>query len=425
MVLAFTGEQSSPLGKIADISSACKKLVKKTTLLGHAQNLAKDANLLSKRSGNPHRIRFCHAHRAYQADAITLNMKQNGLQQVSASYGGLQTCGSIWACPVCASKIAVEKGQEVLKALQWAKNEGHLPVMIALTARHNSGMALTPFMKAFKRAWERFNSGRIWRRFKKKYGIVHHIANREVTYGDFGWHYHMHLLLFLDFDALRESEEKDLQATMETFWLNCLEKEGLEGLPEIALHVSASHNVGETYLTKIGIVINKKDGKLEYEMTSSETKKGRSIWDILRHSYYGDEKSSALYIEFVEAMSDTNFLTFSHGFADLLADIELPALSEEKNAQARAWAEISPYWWSIIRRAGAMGKFLEQAAMTWNIDHLRQYLWMLQDELIDTGELEDYHKKFRFLAHSSDDFPEALRSVNHEKGREAICEANS
>lgn len=406
MVFAIKEGQSPSLGNTANISSACQKRVKKYTLLNYAQKLLTKANVLSKRSGKAHRTRFCHAHKSFDSDGIILKMKQNGLHEVSASYGGLQTCGSIWACPVCASKKAVEKGQEVLKALQWAKNEGHLPVMIALTARHNAGMALAEFMAKFKRAWERFNSGRVWRRFKKKYGIVHAIANREVTYGDFGWHYHMHLLLFLDFDALRESDEKDLQATMETFWLSCLEHEGLEGLPEIALHVSASHNVGETYLTKIGITISEKDGKLEYEMTSSETKKGRSIWDILRHSYYGDEKSSRLYIEFVEAMQDTNFLTFSHGFADLLAEIQLAAAEV---AAPLDWAEISPYWWRIIRLSGAMGKFLEQAALTWDIVALRDYLWSLQDELIDADMMHECEKMFRFRPPESGDFAGGIR----------------
>jgi hypothetical protein len=296
-----------------------------------------------------------------------------------------------------------------MKALIWAKQENKAPVMVALTARHHAGMALADFMSKFKRAWERFNSGRIWKRFKKKYKIDHHIANREVTYGDCGWHYHMHLLLFLDFVALKESEEASLQKAMETFWLHCLELEGLEGLPEIAVHVSGHGKVGETYLTKIGIVINQKDGKLEYEMTSSDTKKGRSIWDILRHSYYGDEKSSALYIEFVEAMSDTNFLTFSHGFGDLLAEIELPAI--EEGTPTKAWAEISPYWWKIVRRCGAMGKFLEEAAKSWDIAHLRHYLYSLQDELIDAGELPEAAKKWRFRTLSSEDFPEAIRRV--------------
>lgn len=409
MVLALTGEQSSPLGNTANISSTASKTVKKYTLLNHAQKLATDANLLSKRSGNPHRIRFCHAHKAYGADAITIKLSGNDVHNPNASYGGLQTCGSVWACPVCASRIAVEKGQEVLKALELAKRENWCPVMIALTARHHAGMQLAWFKDLFKGAWEMFSSGRRWRFFKKKYGIKHHIANREITRGDCGWHYHMHMLLFLDFDALKSAAADDLQADLESFWIDCLEKHGLEGLPEIALHVSSHGNVGETYLTKIGITINQKDGKLEYEMTSSDTKKGQSIWDILRHSYYGDEEASKLYIEFVEAMQDTNFITFSHGLAALLEDIELPADESPADSAKEDFAEISPYWWTIVRRSGAMGKLLEQAIASRDIAHLRQYLWHLQDEMIDAGLLPEYHRHYRFRPCDSENFAEGIR----------------
>jgi hypothetical protein len=403
---------SPSLGNTANISSASLKTVKKYTLLNHAQKLATDSNLLSKRSGNPHRVRFCHAHRAFGADSITIKLSGNDVHNPNASYGGLQTCGSVWACPVCASRIAVEKGQEVLKALEWAKRENLAPVMIALTARHHFGMELEWFKTLFKGAWEMFSSGRRWKRLKKKYGIKHQIVNREITLGDAGWHYHMHLLLFLDFAALKSAAADDLQNDLESFWIECLEKHGLEGLPEIALKVSSHGNVGKTYLTKIGITINEKDGKLEYEMTSSDTKKGKSIWDILRHSYYGDEEASRLYIEFVEAMQDTNFITFSHGLAKLLENIELPESQSPADSAKEDFAEISPYWWTLVRRSGAMGKLLEQAIATRDINHLREYLWSLQEEAIDAGHLASYHRHFRFRPHSSDDFAEGIRRIS-------------
>jgi hypothetical protein len=267
------------------------------------------------------------------------------------------------------------------------------------------------FSGLFKGSWEMFASGRRWKNFKKKFGIRHYIVNREVTRGDSGWHYHMHLLLFLDFGALKAAAADSLQAELETYWIHCLEKHGLEGLPEIALHVSSHGNVGATYLTKIGITINEKSGKLEYEMTSSETKSGRSIWDILRHSYYGDESESALYIEFIEAMQDTNFITFSHGLGDLIADIELPENESIASNEKSDFAEISPYWWKIVRRAGAMGKLLEQAMSSRDVNHLRQYLWHLQDELIDAGLMADVEKAYRFRPPTSEDFAEAIRRL--------------
>jgi hypothetical protein len=407
----FTGEQSSPLGNTANISSTGSKTVKKYSLLNHAAKLATDANVLSKRSGNPHRVRSCHKNRAYGQDAITIKLSGNDVHNPNASYGGLQTCESIWACPVCAARIAVEKGQDILKALEWAKRENLAPVMVALTARHHAGMQLSWFKDLFKGSWEMFSSGRRWKHFKKKFGIKHYIVNREVTRGDSGWHYHMHLLLFLDFGELKAAAADSLQAELEAYWIHCLETHGLEGLPEIALHVSAHGNVGQSYLTKIGITINEKDGRLEYEMTSSETKSGQSIWDILRHSYYGDESASALYIEFIEAMQDTNFITFSHGLADLLENIELPESESVASNEKTDFAEISPYWWGIVRRSGAMGKLLEQAMLTRDINHLRQYLWHLQDELIGAGLLPEAAKQWRFRTLSSEDFPEAIRLI--------------
>jgi hypothetical protein len=411
VAFAQSAAERQSLGNTANISSTGSKTVKKYSLLNHAAKLATDANVLSKRSGNPHRVRSCHKNRAYGQDAITIKLSGNDVHNPNASYGGLQTCESIWACPVCAARIAVEKGQDILKALEWAKRENLAPVMVALTARHHAGMQLSWFKDLFKGSWEMFSSGRRWKHFKKKFGIKHYIVNREVTRGDAGWHYHMHLLLFLDFGELKAAAADSLQAELEAYWIHCLETHGLEGLPEIALHVSAHGNVGQSYLTKIGITINEKDGKLEYEMTSSETKSGQSIWDILRHSYYGDESASALYIEFIEAMQDTNFITFSHELRDLIADIELPESESVASNEKSDFAEISPYWWKIVRRSGAMGKLLEQVMLTRDIDHLRQYLYHLQDELIDAGLLPEAAKQWRFRTLSSEDFPEAIRLI--------------
>jgi hypothetical protein len=219
------------------------------------------------------------------------------------------------------------------------------------------------------------------------------------------------MLLFLDFGALKAAAADSLQSDLEKLWLECLEKHELSGIEGIALNVSAHKNVGQTYLTKIGITISEKDGKLEYEMTSSETKAGKSIWDILRHSYYGDEEASRLYLEFVQAMTDTNFITFSHGLADLLEDIELPEYEVIASNEKEDFAEISPYWWKIVRRCGAMGKLLEQAAITRDIDHLRQYLYSLQEELIDAEILPEAARQWRFRTLSTEDFPEAIRRI--------------
>ena len=403
MVFALQAGESQPLGNTANISAASQKTVKKYTLLGHAQKLLTEANVLSKRSGKAHRTRYCLAHRSHGSESITINLRKTA-QGMTASYGGLQTCGCIWACPVCASREAVEKGEEVLKAIEWAKQNNCVPAMIALTARHHVGMSLAWFEAQFKKAWRFFTNHRRWKNFKKKYGIAHDIANREITHGESGWHYHMHLLLFLEFEALKKSDDSDLQNDLESFWLECLERFELDGLRGIALKVSDHKNAAAAYLTKIGITINKKNGKLEYEMTASETKDGRNIWDILRHSYYGDETASALYLEYVEVMTGTNFLTFSKGLKKLIQNIELPAPEGEAAAEeaSTAWAEIAPWAWKVIRRSGAMGKVLEQAIVWQSVDHLREMLAQYLDEM----ESPDV------WVFGLDDFKEGIRRIS-------------
>ena len=42
----------------------------------------------------------------------------------TASYGGLQTCGSVWTCPVCAAKIAERRRVELLDAMEMHKAQG-------------------------------------------------------------------------------------------------------------------------------------------------------------------------------------------------------------------------------------------------------------------------------------------------------------
>lgn len=329
-----------------------------------------------------------------------------------ASIGNVQTCGSVWSCPVCASRIALQKGKLVQKALQYAEEKKQVALMVALTASHNLHTPLKEFKKKFKSAWEMFSSHRQWRSFKSIYGLKHWIANREITYGRNGWHYHMHLLLFMDPVELKYAEESiAVEAMLRELWLHCLSHNGLSGLDEYALKVTAGASVGAEYLTKIGLTEDAKTGDLQYEMTaSSETKSGYTIWDILRHASYGDRLSVLLYIEFVGAMFGDSFLSFSKGFLPLLEEIALP-VDDENSDKKKEWIIIAPYWWGIVYRSYAIADLLEVAARTRNIEAVRQCLYDLQDELIETGKLPDYHRVYRKVARSSEDNIICIREV--------------
>jgi hypothetical protein len=76
------------------------------------------------------------------------------------------------------------------------------------------------------------------------------------------------------------------------------------------------------------------------------------------------------------------------------------------------WVEISSYWWDeVVRPARAMSDVLKVAAKTRDIGQVRGLLWELQDRLIASGVLDDYHRKFRFIPYSSGDFAEGVRRL--------------
>ncbi len=408
---------SAPLGNIAIVSSAStisdnnKTRIKRYKLLAEAQKILIKNNICNPRNGNPHRTRFCHARRTYLAENITIKLNHS-LISSEASIGNVQTCGSVWSCPICATRIAVKKGKLVQKALIYAKENNQMPIMVALTASHSLHTPLKEFKKKFKAAWKMFSSHRQWRKFKKCYGLKHWIANREITYGKHGWHYHMHLLLFMDAIKLKYADESiKLEETLTELWLACLSHNGLSGLGEYALKITAGKNVGETYLTKVGLTEDAKTGNLQYELTGASNKKsGYTIWDILRHASYGDNTSETLYIEFVSAMFGDSFLSFSKGFLPLLEDIQLPA--EDENSDKKTdWLFISPYWWRIVYQSYAIADLLEVAATERSVDKVREFLHDLQDELIETGKLPEYHRVYRKVARSSEDNIICIREV--------------
>lgn len=411
------GLKDRPLGNIAilsatdTISDGHKTRIKRYKLLSGAQKILIDNNVCNPRNGNPHRTRFCHARRTYLADNIVIKLNNNDISS-EASIGNVQTCGSVWSCPVCAARIAVQKGKLVQKALQYAKENNQIPIMVALTASHDLHTPLKEFKKKFKAAWNMFSAHRQWKNFKKNYGLRHWIANREITYGANGWHYHMHLLLFMDAVSLKYADNDiKLEEALSKLWLNCLAHKGLSGLEEYALKVSAGENVGVTYLTKIGLTEDAKTGDLQYEMTASGNKKsGYTIWDILRHASYGDKTSETLYIEFVGAMFGDSFLSFSKGFLPLLHKLAQQS-EDDGNSEKIDWIEIAPYWWGIVYRSYAIADLLECAAKTRDTVAVRWFLYDLQDELIDAGKLPDYHRVYRRVARSSEDNIICIRKV--------------
>lgn len=385
---------NASLGKAALISSKrfprAEKQLKnenKFALLDYARLILSNHDVRSKKTGNEHRTRSCLIRRIDKTQDIGITLN-NIPEKSRAGLSNVQTCRSICSCPVCAERMMLEHAETVKKALIWAENEGYLPVLVSLTAAHHAGMNLADFKEQFKAAWQMFSSHRTWRDYKEKFQIEHWIAAREATreaIEDNGWHYHMHQLLFIKKEATYDkSLPDDMQAKFTDFWLKCLNKKGLTGSVEHACDVRAGTNVGAEYLTKIGVT-ETLEGKLEYELTGGANK-GKTIWSVLQDAMFGDIRSNYLYIEYVNALQGENWITTSHGFQDLIKDIELPKpeLSEAAAAAAEAdrlvlWMNISPENWRVIAANHAIHAIIRIAATYRDESKVLEYIEALRE----------------------------------------------
>jgi len=115
----------------------------------------------------------------------------------NAGVAGLQTCGSVWACPCCASKVGIGRTDETEAAIQsWAGSGGSF-YLLTVTMQHHQGQTLADLWDGVSDAWRRFGKDGSVLRTLDALGKAGVHRTTEVTYGAFGWHVHLHVLYFV------------------------------------------------------------------------------------------------------------------------------------------------------------------------------------------------------------------------------------
>jgi hypothetical protein len=102
-----------------------------------------------------------------------------------ANYKNIQTCGSVWICPVCAAKISERRRVELVQGIEtWKKAEAVVP-MITLTVPHAQDQPLKKVLEGFGKARELMSHRKPWKRLRRiaPAGTVRAL---EVTYGTVG-----------------------------------------------------------------------------------------------------------------------------------------------------------------------------------------------------------------------------------------------
>lgn len=252
-----------------------------------------------------------------------------------ARFTGLQTCGSVWSCPCCSSRISEVRRQELRQLEEWAGSpkRGLRLVMMTLTARHRH-RALSDMVDRLAKAKRRMQNRKAWQRLRDSGILFGTVSVREATHGeDHGWHPHYHVLCLV-----RAGSDEEAMAMLEpqrAAWLDCLRKEGLTGTAARAFHLQNGDAVS-AYISKHGRdEVDRKAATearpawgIAEEMTLARTKRGkvgssRSPWQILRDAAAGDDAAATLWQTYALTMHGRRQQVWSDGLKAAVGLIEI------------------------------------------------------------------------------------------------------
>jgi hypothetical protein len=286
----------------------------------------------------------------------------------TASYGGLQTCGSVWQCPVCAAKISERRRVEVLAAMTAWKAQGGCVNLLTLTCPHQRGDDLALLLVKQAKALNNFWKDRQVKAVLVEMGNIGHIKATETTHGRLspfnnGWHPHYHVLMFdgskgclKTFDA---AQMTDWQVRLYMRWANACKLAGL-GEPSYAHGLKLDNgDKADKYMTKWG---------LEDEITKGHTKKaisGETPFDLLRALALDetDRQAAALFIEFATVFKGKRQLRWSKGLKARFAVEEKTddELADEKEDFAEVLGLLTIEQWRDVLAVEGRGVLLSAA----------------------------------------------------------------
>lgn len=367
-----------------------KKL--KYALQRKAQSILFDYSALKQ-----HRV--CSCHRNVASDGVVVYRDSDGSD---ARFGNLMTCGSVWVCPICNSKITEARRIDMHKAqTEWLLQGGKC-LLMTLTTEHEADQPLSEVLDLMTKAVNDFNNHRSIKAMfgtsvasltqsidkgkplksvtEGKHARLGYVRSLEVTYGANGWHPHFHTVMFMDNDLLlTDTQSMDL---IKAVWVSCLIKHGadstkLNHLLERALDIRGGDYVSD-YINKFGREPLKLNGwSIAHEVTKANSKIGlRSVngdwhytpFQLLALATDGDEEAAQKFKEFAVCFEGKRMNYWTNGLKQWfgIGDVEDEALAQEDDDPSLATQEfvirLDTQQWKEILSCNARSELLAVAA---------------------------------------------------------------
>ena len=291
-----------------------------------------------------HRTASCMRFPRWKANIELLRYEQ------SYYYAGLMTCGSIWNCPVCTTRITEVRRSEVHTLVERHIATGGVVKMLTRTVPHGREDDLRVLVDKLKVAEKRFKGGARAKQIRDQTGLIGHVRGLEVTWRpEHFWHPHTHTILLFP----QELDWGWLQREYFELWRRACVRSGFkEPDPRGGLQLTE----GRVYVAKWG---------LDYELTKSHCKRskdeGYTPWDLLRwYRREGSAQAAALFQHYADVFKGQRQLFWSHGLKGLYGigqrtDQEIASAVEPG---AVVVCKLSPKQWFYICRHKARGAVL-------------------------------------------------------------------
>jgi hypothetical protein len=276
----------------------------------------------------PYRIHNCQRAIGHGSQGVKILEGPGG-----ARFGGLQTCGSVWTCAVCAEKISRYREAELARAMGIHMAGGGFCLMVTFTHSHARGDSLAGMVSAYRKAMSSMTSWRPFKDLRKSLGYFGKVSALETTYGDdSGWHPHGHELWLIKAQPDEAALEK-LRLSIFVQWKKaCIE----QGLPP----PNEKHGVAISYAESAAQYMAKANTTAKWtaakEMTRGHFKTARgqrfAPFDLLRAMAdgYRPEQMQALFREYAKAYHGRRQLRWSKG---LKKAFEVPEVKDEEAAE--------------------------------------------------------------------------------------------
>jgi hypothetical protein len=257
----------------------------------------------------------------YEAAEVSLHRTEDG----KARTAGVHRCDSLYLCPVCTLRRAVEIQERARRFARASIDAGAWVYMVTLTVRHDRGNALGELKEGLTGALRKAQQGAPYKRLQQA-GMLGVFRTVEVRHSQrTGWHPHLHCLVAVD--EADEAEAREIARGLVGRYMTKLGGAGLSAELE-GQDVTLCYDP-----EKAGEYAGK--GALELAHGWAKQGKGGSVhpFELARRGAdEGDRRAADLFREYAEVMPGTP----QGRISDRLVR-ELASRLERDEAELAAW----------------------------------------------------------------------------------------